>query len=852
MLYLKNFFLLILISSGIEASIAQDTSPDSSYKIIAAGPEYKKPGFYQWLWGKNRRKEWTIPIRVPVVNLDTLYGGLHPYAQGGGNETKSLRLTNTAGREFTMRSINKSRKDVVSPEFEGTFIEDIIQDGVSMSYPYAAFAVPKMQENAGIPHTNPILTYVPPQHALDTFNNRFGNDLYLLEQRPDGDWSISDNLGNFTRFNSTSRVIEKLLDDNDNSADQRAFIKVRLFDMLVNDWDRHEDNWRWGVVDSGKSQTFTPIPRDRDQAFYTKNGILISMIISATDLKFMQDFTRRVKDIHLLNLEQRNMDRFFTNRMNLNDWINIAKELQQSLSDAVIVKSVKALPPEIFDISGLELIEKLKSRRNQLDASAEKYYRFLAKEVQVPGSNKKEYFEVKRLSTGETEVNVFKLNKRSEKNDSAFYSRTFYPGETKEIRLYGLNGGDTYAIYDKSPDIKLRIIGGSDSDSILQYTNDKIHIYDDRNNSFKTTSARLHLSHDSAIHAFNYEGYNYNVRHFVPYVLFNNRDRWYFGWNYSFLKHKWRRVPYANIHTIGINYYGATRAVSASASIQYPNVIGKWSFTLYGAYNALKWTNFFGTGNETILTSADRTYNRIRSIDWSAKAGISRGAGKNSFAFLALFEGTKILNDTSRYVAKVLRNEKEFRPNHYIGLQFTYSYLTLNDSIVPTKGFSFLANAGAYRNITQSDFFQNYAGRFQAYLPLTGKFSLAIRSGVETIVGNSSLVNNAQFYQHAIIGGPVNVRGYRAERFWGRTSFYNQNELRYITKIKTKIMNAKAGVIAFFDNGRVWMPEDTSKTLHTSYGGGILIAPFYKICVTVVYGITKETNLLQFGINTLF
>ena len=65
-------------------------------------------------------------------------------------------------------------------------------------------------------------------------------------------------------------------------------------------------------------------------------------------------------------------------------------------------------------------------------------------------------------------------------------------------------------------------------------------------------------------------------------------------------------------------------------------------------------------------------------------------------------------------------------------------------------------------------------------------------------------------------------------------------------------MNAKAGLLAFFDNGRVWMPEDTSTTLHTSYGGGILIAPFYKISMTMVYGITKETRLLQFGVNTLF
>src|SRR5687767_13260064 len=157
MLYLRNLSLSVLLFvTG--ACIAQDAVQDSSaYVSVAAGSEYKKPKFYQWLWGKNRRIEWTTPVRVPVVYLDKLYGGLRPYQQGGGNETKSLRLKNASGKEFTLRSINKSRDDVVFPEFKGTFIEDIIQDGVSMSHPYAAFALPVMQQYANIPHTNPIL-----------------------------------------------------------------------------------------------------------------------------------------------------------------------------------------------------------------------------------------------------------------------------------------------------------------------------------------------------------------------------------------------------------------------------------------------------------------------------------------------------------------------------------------------------------------------------------------------------------------------------------------------------------------------------------------------------------------------
>lgn len=848
-IYLRSLCLLVLIVFIADISLAQDSS---GYKIVAAGAEYKKPKFYQFLWGKNSRKEWITPVRIPVVDLDTLYGGLKPYQQGGGNETKSLRLKNAKGQELTMRSINKSRNDVVDKEFKGTVVEDIIQDGVSMSYPYSAFAVSLMQQAAGIPHTTPILIYVPEQKALDTFSKKFGNDLYLLEQRPDGDWSDDNNLGNFKKFISTDKIIEKLLKNNHNSAEQCAFIKVRLFDILINDWDRHEDNWRWGVKDSAGKELYTPVPRDRDQAFYTKDGILISSIMSAADLDFMQDFSKKVEHVNMLNIEQRNMDRFFTNRMDKDDWIKAAKELQQSLTDEVITQSVHGMPPEIFNISGPELIEKLKSRRTQLESFAKSYYMFLAKEVQITGTENQDLFVVNRLTTGETMVNVFETDTQFQKKDSPFYSRTFKPGETKEIRLYGIDGEDIYTVIDKSPGINIRIIGGPAHDSVSEYTGRRLHIYDDENNTIVTRSIIKHFSNDSAVHAFNYEGYDYNMNHLHPYLLFNSRDGWYIGVNYTFLKHKWRRLPYANMTTVGLNYYGETRAINASVSILYPNIFNKWDLTLFGGYNALKWTNFFGTGNETMLASTNRPYHRMRSVDGSFKAGLSRHIGKSTYTISGLFQGLKIINDSSRYVAKVLRDAKEFTPNYYAGLQLGYSYLTLNDSIVPTKGLTFLAGTGAYRNFTQSDIFQNVAAKVQSYLPLAGRFSLAIKVGGEMIIGNSSVVNNAQFNQHAIIGGPVFIRGYRAERFWGKSSFYNQNDLRFITNIRSRLLNAKAGLLAFFDDGRVWLPGENSNTLHTSYGGGLIIAPFNKISATVTCGISKETKLLQFGINTLF
>ena len=140
----------------------------------------------------------------------------------------------------------------------------------------------------------------------------------------------------------------------------------------------------------------------------------------------------------------------------------------------------------------------------------------------------------------------------------------------------------------------------------------------------------------------------------------------------------------------------------------------------------------------------------------------------------------------------------------------------------------------------------------QVYIPLGGKFSLALKAGGATTFCNSASLIGAEFYEHSVIGGPSSLRGYIRERFWGKSAFYNNNELRFITNIRTYFLNARAGLLVFFDDGRVWMPGENSNTIHTSYGAGILFAPFRKISATVTYGISKESRLVQASVFKVF
>ena len=81
---------------------------------MAASTRYATNGFKRFFLGNTYRDLWTTPIRVPVIDLDTYAHGLKPLKEGGGNQTKNLRLGAPDGSEFVFRPVDKAR--AVPPE----------------------------------------------------------------------------------------------------------------------------------------------------------------------------------------------------------------------------------------------------------------------------------------------------------------------------------------------------------------------------------------------------------------------------------------------------------------------------------------------------------------------------------------------------------------------------------------------------------------------------------------------------------------------------------------------------------------------------------------------------------------
>src|SRR5690606_16551390 len=144
--------------------------PDSV--TVAANPDMEGSFFKHLMFGKNYREEWTQPIKVRVLDISKDKGGLTPIKKGGGKQTKSLRLVDSTGKEYALRSIQKFPAPAIPAELRETVALDIVQQGISASYPYAAMTVVKLAEEAGVPYLENELVYV----ADDTLLGRYRED----------------------------------------------------------------------------------------------------------------------------------------------------------------------------------------------------------------------------------------------------------------------------------------------------------------------------------------------------------------------------------------------------------------------------------------------------------------------------------------------------------------------------------------------------------------------------------------------------------------------------------------------------------------------------------------------------
>lgn len=443
--------LVVLCVLLINFSFAQVGKYPDSVKMKASS-QYSNPSFLKRLFlGKNYREEWETTITLPVFYIKQM--GFTIKELGGGMQTKSLRLEDKKGKEWVLRTVDKDVELAVPKSLRKTFVKSITQDMVSAAHPYAPLTIPTLAKSINVITAVPTFYYVPDDPAFGEHRELFAHKMCMLEQRE----PTPDNYDT----KGTDNVLEDIVEENDHLVIQQAVLRARLLDMLVGDWDRHADQWRWGKVEQGGVDYYYAIPRDRDQAFFYSGGLL-PKLVRPFAMKHLVGFTDHLKKVKNLNRKSWQFDEIFLNEIDRNEWETTLKWAQSKWSDEVIHSAVMKMPPQIYRISGQEIENKLKGRRDDLLEMGMKYYYFLSEEVQVNGTDESEIFKV---SGDQNKITVQVFAKKDGKEERKIYERHFYD-DTDLINLNGLGGDDDFIVADNSKsDIKLNIAGGVGNDS---------------------------------------------------------------------------------------------------------------------------------------------------------------------------------------------------------------------------------------------------------------------------------------------------------------------------------------------------------------------------------------------------
>lgn len=871
----KVSVLICMILAGFTSSFSQSiivsTEGDSA---VVIGGDYAAKSFYNTFFGEHYRSAWLAKIKVPYIDLKKEQ--LTPLKQGGGFQTTSLRLQRPDGSQWVFRSIAKNVEKILPEDVRGTLTQDILQDQISASHPYAAWVVPGLADAAGVAHAIPTIGVVKDGPELGEFRETFKNLLVLYEQRPYKNMTKWDNYYNAKDVENTPTVIEKTLETPKHRVDENNLVRARLFDLLIGDIDRHDDQWRWGRFKSKEGTVYRPFPRDRDFAFLKADGFFPWLVDRKWGNRRVSNFDYKTEDPVGLASGGNPLDRHWITELEWDDWMGIVDSMKAGLTDKAIEDAFLRWPKELRDLHADELIGKLKARRDKLHETAEIYYKSLAEYVDVKGTSKRDLFEVRRFSDDETIVKVFKLKEKSGKKDYEYYSRTFKTSETKELRLFGFGANDVFDIDGKvNSAILIRIIGGEGEDQVLNKSivsgGKKTIVYDTKEgNSFelgKDTKDRT--SNDTIANNFNRKERKFNVTAPLITFGFNADDGVFLGGGFSFKKYGFRKIPYAQKHTLS-----GTFALGADAFIlkyggEWTDVAKKWDFIIDASASVPGYnSNFYGLGNDTErLRTDERFYHVMRfnqilfepALRWADEESPHQISIGPYFQYFSVQEEADA-DVTDRFVFNEATDmglipAEDFDGKQFGGLKLGYHFNTTDHDFAPRTGVKINATATYFARLSQSDFYDNnnflrLRGNISAYLNMEAVRSvLAVRVGGATLFGD-----DFEFYQANSLGGlsmllnDPNLRGYRRNRFAGRSTLYQNIELRTaIIKVPNYVATFRLGIMGTFDNGRVWLDGEDSSTWHQGYGAGIWIAPLDAMILAIQMTWSDEDQLLAFN-----
>ncbi|WP_415327662.1 phosphoesterase [Chryseobacterium sp. MMS23-Vi53] len=862
----KNQFSTPLFETEIVAADAQPqtkeynekATPEYVYKSIYEPEELKHSKLYTSLWGAHYRKDYTTPIKVKTALLDTLYGGLEVLRKGGGHQTNSLRLKDSSGKEYTMRNVKKSslrfiqyflfKTQYLDPDLEDTYFLQLLQDYWTTANPYASLTVPEISEAIGIIHAKPELFYIPKQKALNGYNDDYGDKIYYIEEQ------ISDGFGSHDKIIGTPDLVEKLERKDKISINESLYIRSRLLDNILGDFDRHSDQWRW-AEDKSEDGTlmYSPIPRDRDQVYSDFDGPILSLIRTlAPPMRFMQRYDGNYKHIRWFNDAGDDLDRMVLRHDSEEDWVREAKYIKEHLSDDIVEKAFSKIPDGV-DAKKKENVKKaLIERIAGIEEHSRNLYHYLRSFVTITGTEKDDWFVITRFPNGITSVKGYRI--KNGIKSTPFWDAEYDRKITKEIWIYGLDDQDVFEVTGDGKNlIPIKIIGGKNNDTYRIENCHRIHVYDQKSkpNTFETKVVKT-LTDNYNVNNYDFMKGRRDMHAILPFIGYNPDDGVALGATFNYTKNDLVRNPFTALHSLSAFYYTATGGLNIQYSGEFAHVIQNLNLGINAGYTTPNYTNnFFGLGNNTLNDNDDMEYNRVRMRNrWISPLLIYKNYYGSRLQAAIKYENIELEETPGRFVNIAGVNPYLFNGQDFYSLKIGYSYSNFDASSSPKKGIGFGILTGYTANFSKDKGFAFVTPEFRLTTKINRKGTMVAATKLKA---NYIFNNNFEFYQAATLGGNEGLRGFRTERFSGKSSYYQTTDLRLsLGRFKNGILPLSFGIYGGFDYGRVWIDHEISNKWHTSQGGGLFLNIAGLTTANIAYFNSTDGGRLEIKLDLAF
>ncbi len=840
----------IVSAVALGAALQARAAEGEQKVVVSASERYQANRIHRFVLGGGYRDLWEAQIELPVLDLEHEGGGLVPTRRFGGLQTPVLGFKSADGRLFSFRGTDKDPSAVLDPVLHNTVVQAVVQDQMAAQHPGGPPTANALSEAAGVLTVHERMMVMPDDPRLGEFQSEFAGMVGTFFEYPEPTSEERPGFHGALEILDHEALYEALAAGDSVEVDARAFLRARLLDLLLGDFDRHRKQWRWAKLPD--DEALQPIPEDRDMAFvrYEGMGPRTMKIYIPILQRYDADYPL-IKGLTLHGWEQ---DRWLLPALSWEDWESIVADIQMRLDDATIERAVAKLPPEYEAIDGERLRHDIRGRRDGLPRAARRFYEHLAHEVDIQTSDASHSIDVTRSEGGSTRVTV----RATALPARVLFDREFLPGETKEIRLDLRSGDDRVVVTGGRNRIRLHVIAESGDKQVDDRAGGGTRIHDEHGVVDVLAGRGTRIDRKPYVLPPSESGFvdveNVPPRDWgsdtvpIPEFGYEADVGAYLGVALAHTRYGFRKHPWSEKHSLALGWAFEANEPRVRYQGRFRPENSKLLYGLDLHYSGIDVLRYYGEGNESRDHGNDRHF-RVRNEQYRLMPSAHlplvgekiRLSGGPYVQFSRTFNGTRLIDQPE---------EQPYGRHHFglIGAEGRFEYDTRRSVSTNLKNLELPFHENPAAGYPTSGILLDVTGRFQPpvwdvekpYGSIHGALSgyvsffdnarvtLALRAGGQQNFGRVPYFDLAYVGGGRFFTGASTNRGFRTRRFAGDASAYGNADVRIVLFRPKIIVPGDFGLQGFFDVGRVFVDDENSDDWHPSGGGGIWFSPLVR------------------------